>query len=69
MIDFKIYLPNLNNNDGIIDHHQKTHRDYKVKFPKTIFKLKKAQVTRNRFPNDKYIKYLFIYKLLTYYNI
>ena len=64
-----MYRPNLITNDGIIDHHQKSHRAYKVTFPKINLKLKKAQVGRNRFPNDKDIQHLFIYKLLKYNNI
>ena len=30
-----MYRLNLITNDGLIDHHQKDHRDYQVKFPKT----------------------------------
>ena len=41
LLDFKMYRPNLITNDGIIDHHQKAHRDYKVTIPKTILKLRK----------------------------
>ena len=40
LFDFKIYRPNLITNDGFIDHHKKTHRDYKVTFPNVIMKLK-----------------------------
>ena len=35
-----MYCPNLITNDGFIDHHQKTHRDYKVSFPNEIIKLR-----------------------------
>ena len=38
---YKMYLPNLITNIGYIDHHQKSHRDYEVKFLKNIIKLKK----------------------------
>ena len=39
---FKLYRPNLITNDGYINHYQKVHRDYKVKFPDVIVKLKLA---------------------------
>ena len=35
-----MYRPNLITNNGFIDHHQKTHRDYKVSFPNLIMKLR-----------------------------
>ena len=35
-----MYRPNLITHNGFIDHHQKTHRDYKVSFPKLIMKLR-----------------------------
>ena len=34
-----MYRPNLITNDGCIDHHKKTHRDFKVTFPNVIMKL------------------------------
>ena len=41
LLDYKMYCPNLITNDGYIDHHQKVYRDYEVKFPKIVIKLKK----------------------------
>ena len=40
LFDFKIYRPNLITNDGFIDDHQKTHRDFKVTFPNVTTKLR-----------------------------
>ena len=63
LLDFKMYRPNLITNDGLINHHQNTYRDYQVTFPKTVIKLKKPQITRNKHQNDKDIQYNFISKL------
>ena len=41
LLDFKMYRPNLITNDGLINHHQNTYRDYQVTFPKTVIKLQK----------------------------
>ena len=36
LFDFKLYRPNLITNDGYTNHYQKVHRDFKIKFPKTV---------------------------------
>ena len=41
VIDFKMYRSNMITNNGVIDHRQKSHRDYKVAFPKAIINMKK----------------------------
>ena len=42
LLDFKFYRPNLITNDGYINHYQKVHRDFKVKFPNIMVKLKSS---------------------------
>ena len=42
LLDYKTYRPNLITNNDYIDQHQKSHRNYEVKFPKNIIKLKKT---------------------------
>ena len=42
LIDFKLYRPNLITNDGDINHYQKVHRDFKVKFPNIMVTLKSS---------------------------
>ena len=41
LLDYKTYRSNLIINDGFIDHHQKPHRDYEVKFSKWSLSWKK----------------------------
>ena len=51
LVDFKLYRPNLNTNDGYIIHYQKVHRDFKIKFPKMIVTLSSTGKTISS--NDK----------------
>ena len=41
LLNYKLPRSNFFQNDGYIDHHQKSHQDNIVKFPKNIIKLKK----------------------------
>ena len=36
LLDFKSYRLNLITNDDYINHYQKVHRDFNIKFPKII---------------------------------
>ena len=40
LLDFKLYRPSSITNDGYINHYQKVHRDFKVKFPNILVQLK-----------------------------
>ena len=42
LLDFKLYRQNLITNDGYINHYQKMHLNFKVKFPNIMVKLKSS---------------------------
>ena len=46
LLDFKLYRPNLITNDGYINHHQKVHRAFKIKFPKIIITLSSSSTEK-----------------------
>ena len=46
LLDFKLYRLNLITNDGYINHYQKVHRDFKIKFTKIIVTLKSSSTEK-----------------------
>ena len=53
LLDFKLYRQNLITNDGFINHYQKVHHDFKVKYPNIMVKLKSSSTEKKTSSSNK----------------